>query len=70
MGEPVSKFCEAVKYRQLNRVGVTGNGKRSINIYIYYKISVRIIWREYLPDIDYIIYLHNREKQPRMKSTD
>ena len=32
MGEPVSKFCEAVKNRQLNRVGVTGNGKRSINV--------------------------------------
>ena len=32
MGEPVSKFCEAVKNRQLNRVGVTGNGKRSINL--------------------------------------
>ena len=32
MGEPVSKFCEAVKNRQMNRVGVTGNGKKSINI--------------------------------------
>ena len=30
MGEPVSKLCEAVKNRQLNRRGVIGNGKRSI----------------------------------------
>ena len=32
MGEPVSKFFEADKNRQLNRVGVTGNGKRGINL--------------------------------------
>ena len=31
MGEPVSKLCEAVKNRQMNRVGVTGNWKRSIH---------------------------------------
>ena len=32
MVEPVSKLCETVKNRQLNRVGVTGNGKRSIHL--------------------------------------
>ena len=32
MGEPVSKFYEAVKNRQLYRVEVTGNGKRSLNL--------------------------------------
>ena len=28
MGEHVSNFCEAVKNRQLNRVGVTGNNSK------------------------------------------
>ena len=32
MGESVSMFCEAVKNRQLNRVGVTGNVKTSIHL--------------------------------------
>ena len=38
--ESISKFCEAVKNRQFNRVGVTGNGKRRIKLYIVGKKMV------------------------------
>ena len=32
MVEPVSKFCEAIKNIQFNRVRVSGNEKISINL--------------------------------------